>query len=1657
MSNRNLRIGDLIEVPPVQTVIHLEDGRTRSESIARSFVFTDEVRDHFSILAASLTKEHGRGFFLQGDFGSGKSHFLAALTTWLCDLPGAEMLCDHHPQLLRVKNLKRRFLAADVSLINYRGTTPLEKILVEAVETALISHGIETRLTPLSAFLEYFKSLLNTEELAASFAKQLRIAVEEMDGYLKENPRQSYIEAVRFMKQLGLKAPETLVEERYETFQRVIKSVQQAGFDGMVLIIDELSEFFRSKPDARLLNEDARTLQLLGELTATQPLWVIAAVQESIERTGDIAQVTFQKIKDRFPVKLTLSTVHIKALISRRLVKLREGAADELYRIYEYLCRQFPSISWSFEEFQATYPVHPVTISLLNGLGELFSEHRGIVDFVYCRLAGDESRQITGILDHPAYALLGPDSIYDHFCLRMAEFSALHVYPKHVVPHLDEVIEKTIDDPEDQALARRLVRVLVLYGIHPTATLPTVKELTELVSCALSEQDPDLNVQFVAETILDVLVAESKFLVKKRSETADPLQSVYAVVTQQDPAKSFKARLARTASEIPLDDRRLLLEPFFELAESPSWPGPTFLQQGIYRLVNWRQSVRRAFISFIRPGDEAELKNGIKRALSAAECDFAVLFSLGGETDFQLEHTAIWEISLPLQEEEAQILREFLAARQLCTVLRPANPAEAPLIQPARETLQRLGSEASQAALNIFYKGNFSLPEITVEPVIRQIKRFDRLLEEAGNFLLEIRYPGYREIAPRRVTPSRLWYQRLIEEFVSVGNMGLQEARSRGLSDAIEGLASPLGLVELRSGAYVFAPDPEGHPLLKTIFSLLSTAEPTNLSQVMLSLQTGRFGLPRDTVLFLISALAYGGLITPLKNGRTIPLDMLHMTSVEAADSLAPGEVIGRHDRETLTNSCPFLAPTRGWESFGLRQQREVWQNVRKFRDWAQKASADIESRLETVSGFSSFEAFDLNRLRSQINALRLLSDEIKVSYSAREGLERFLSRWRSSGLSATDIDYIKKIRIFLSRNWESFVFVNHYMRHTAVARMAQDNTDIAALKDKVMELLDQPEVLVRDEDPLRLMMVFDRFRVEYARLYDQAHTEHYRQMERKPLSRFADRALVLLERLTAIELLDRPAGLKEFIKQLRAPRALVCKRNLAEELMRSAVCSCGFIPGETPRPVQMEDPERSIETYLFEYLGILRRPEIREAISARAFALADARPNTAKRMRSLSSLLEDECASSTALLDIMDDATSVEISRALSGRVTIERRGLKELFARLGGRRLTPDQVREIVKDWTSVSNENTVIAIEEDTKLPAHSSTASRHWWPMMHADLFKEDLHVGVRELEAALERQFPASSLKERLAYLDDARLARFLTDEPFHTHALRTAWLLLAERILSDVPWPLHIRTESRHVARDIAQKINDRLDTLRKIGELKDAPLPDALRVRLALSKILADPWASTELRSMVRNKIKTIAKKGEEWLTTIPSVSPIELTDNPVVIIADGVSPDVWLETAVDLKSELGEMRLTWHRLEVLPKTASSISALFGFASDAMDEFALREIGYHHIKGNESYGFTDLLPAFPPEKCVVIRLSLIDEAAHTTLLPLSEMAGMLCGFLKRELPGLKEICRQQKRRLVLTTDHGLSLGRRGLTHGKGGVYEQAVFRVELIYCELSS
>ena len=158
-----------------------------------------------------------------------------------------------------------------------------------------------------------------------------------------------------------------------------------------------------------------------------------------------------------------------------------------------------------------------------------------------------------------------------------------------------------------------------------------------------------------------------------------------------------------------------------------------------------------------------------------------------------------------------------------------------------------------------------------------------------------------------------------------------------------------------------------------------------------------------------------------------------------------------------------------------------------------------------------------------------------------------------------------------------------------------------------------------------------------------------------------------------------------------------------------------------------------------------------------------------------------------------------------------------------------------------------------------------------------------------------------------------------------------AWLLFAERILTRAPWQEpgdtdHAGIYSHHVDRKVAGEITGRLNLLKRVASLLNDRLPDLLRVRIFLSQILVDSWSTKELCSIVNQKLLLVAEKGEEWLDMLSPVEPIVLEENPIVMILDGVSPDVWLETMAGLKCDIDETTFSWHRLETVPKTTDCL-----------------------------------------------------------------------------------------------------------------------------------
>jgi hypothetical protein len=1596
-----MTINDIIEVPPVQTVVRLEEGRNSPKEITASFVLTAEVRTHITVIAEALAESRGQGYFLQGDFGSGKSHFLAALYAWLSGTADAEGLSVSFCA-------SKRVLPAAVSLVDYRAETPLETVLLEAIERAAAEAGKE----------------------------------------ISPGPKK---------------------EDRKETFERVFTELDAAGFSGLVLLVDELSEFMRSKPNAGALNEDARTLQFLGEFTQNNPLWIIAAVQESIESTGDIARAIIRKIKDRYPVKLTLSTLHIRDLISRRLVRKKPGADDAVLAVYEEYRNQFPGFDCSFDEFRQLYPVHPATIGLLDGLGDLFSQHRGIVDFVCSRIGGDRRRNIPSILDRPVRELLGPDSIFDHFATRLAEFSAYNIYPRHIVPHLDREIDKHIANGEDRHIAKRIVRMLVLYRIHPTADIPNAGKLAELAACGLDA--PDLNARFITEALLDPLASVSRFLHKRQPVEVNPALRVYEISVEEDSGKVLEARIERLQNEISDDDSRLVSEALLGLPESDSWPGPALAREGLIKEVEWNLSRRRGFVRFLHP--EERVPADLSSRMTAGSCDFALLLTLKeteGESGAETEAAAIWRVSLPEGREARETLKEFLAVRLLRDELNPSSPADAPLIPQAAEKEERLKAAASQAALEALYAGEFTRPRIRVDAAVRQLKRFDGVLEAAAKEVLPLRYPRFREIAPRNYTPTPRMYQLLLENFVIPGTLPLRQARH--YATAIDGLADPLGLVEMKRGSYVFSPDISGHPLLVFFFELLRPSGAVPFSDILDKLEHGDFGLPKDTALFLVASLAAGGVITIRRGGRAVPLEYLNLNKLEQVDEVALGELIGERDRATLLGECGFLSFAEDLVSFGLRQQRDAWKEVASFKRKAEQLIAGVRAGLSQRTEYASFQGFPFTELEEKLKALEGAAGEIRVSYSAKEGLEKFLAAWRNAGLTAEDIQMLKGLERFLQRGAEKFIFMHHYLRHEAVEKAAGQQRQIAEIRLRMFELMEDPLRGVLPDEGAELEHLFSAFRERYVPLYTELHRDYYEALRPPPLSKNAGRALEVLKRLSGIESLDRPPGLDRFLRDILPSAPARCGRQVREELMRSPVCGCGFFPGQAPAETRRENPEQEIDRYLSEYIGILRAPTVLEALGRYGYALRDLKPETAAELDEFAKVLRSGNMRPSSLVTAVSADLAGELAEAVNGTVTLRKLELRPLVTRLAGRRLPVDKIHELVSEWLGPGGKGELIALEGLSGMEGPGGTKESPgktmspeevgWWARWRAALFPslaEEVPNGARtpaDLEAELERRFPGEKLTRTFRRLQTAQLIDFIRFEPFHTGAVEEAYRVLAEGVLTgDVESAALPFSEklppAGHADPEKGARIGERLLLLGGVRSVLDRSFPERLRLRPLLERLLDDPWSGPGLREKAAVLLSETADLGEEWLLTLPPVRPVNLDGRALVIVVDGVPPDVWLGCMDRVEAFPGGLSTEWARLDAEALTVPATAELLGLEGDPLEALEAADVPYLIPRGREEDDLLRLLDTRAdmngPDKTVVARLGTLDREAHSGGYKISDMTARLRRLLETKLEGLLDYCRADNRELILTTDHGMSVDNGALRHGAGGVYERAVFR----------
>ncbi len=1059
-------IRDIVSVPEHPTVVRLDALFVPgTEWIEESYCLTEDVRGHLRALRGALGEPAGKGIFVIGQYGSGKSHLLAWVIT----------------KLRQGDFLPEGPAAAFVSLVNYSAANRLEDIVCETL-------GIR------------------------GAAGDRRVAF-------------------------------SALRERYE--------------NGLVLVLDELSEFLRSKPDHRAFNEDVRFLQFLGEWAAGNRFWIIGAIQESIERTGDIEYDLYRKIKDRYPLRLILSPAHIRDLIADGVLIKGEGYEAAVAEVVQKLERATPEgLAVDRELLLAIYPLHPATLVLLEEVRDKFSQARGVIDFAVTRLRGDAERGVTPFLDRPFGDLLTPDIIIDHYTDLLAIQPEFLPLSDKVFPYYDQNLEKLVAKASLRELSRRLLKLLALVSLSRSRKGLTPAEATYWLGFSAIQITPEKNVQVVAAA-LDRLATAGQF-VKISGER-------YFLDTEEDSAGAFAKLLRRELAQLD-DSEETVLEELI-----PLLPGrgvnPLSLPREAWqaRDIRWHHHDRRCYIY---------VGNDEPPPRSAGEITLCVRLPFGDAGVAREHHTVI---PTPLAVTDA--VREAVACGRLLS-----KPLDRAVSERAAGMLTDRATAVARQVSDAYCRGQRLAPSGRGKfaPPAGAFDGTDSWLADNLRWVLGRTYPAFESVAPT-AGPLPLETHRAFIRFLTENDVDAP-ASDREVDLVREAYLVPMGLLKGTPRGYHLPRNLERHELIKLAAPLIDNGPaPKTLYDYLAG---PVYGLVPDQIHLLLLFLYFQGEIDITKDKRSLEDLFETFPTPLKYDRIEKGGGLEPRVAAALDQLCAALGikPAAGHTVLAERQA-------------AARAAAQCRVRTEPLSllAVNLAATDDTGALVTRIRRLLDWTRALTQADDPLEGFAQLVYEAESVPRYIEELEALKELPDHIHRLISERDRFQHLLAGVAENTLSDENAAV------LLENLGPPPGLDAIEDLARWIAAASNAYAVYTRDYSKRHERMIVAVEKHPAWRWRPPALTRL----------RQARLEPHLERCRELEAEAARRRCRglSNLAFQPVCACGFDGHKAPVQEILErlaEEQRSVDQILTRFFA---RAGVRRKVAEFAEARDEARP----------------------------------------------------------------------------------------------------------------------------------------------------------------------------------------------------------------------------------------------------------------------------------------------------------------------------------------------------------------------------------------------------------------------------------------------------------------
>ena len=1140
-----MKYRDLIQFEPVTEVIQLRwaDDKAQAEKLVSTYVISDRMADvilHRILPALRLAGDKpGRGLFVVGAYGSGKSHLMSVVTA-IAEHPDLLEKINHPAVIAGLREIAGRFKVAR------QETSATEMHLRDVIFTQL-----EKQLGEMGVDF-HFPSMQE-----ASSNKELLIAM--------------------------------MLE-----FNRVYPG------QGLLIALDELLDFLRARDDRQMVM-DLNFLRELGEACEMIPLRFIAGIQEALfdNPRFQFAADSIRRVRARFD-QLSIVREDLAYVVSRRLLAKTETQRRQVHRHLEKFTPLYQSMAERLDTFVDLFPIHPAYLEVFEQV--TIGERRDLLKAVSAQMNAILDQELPGdhpgliafdaywqaLSDDPAYRTIPQVRLVQDKARVLAERIRLAPQMKDYRPAALRLID---------ALAVHRLTISDLYA--PIGMTPI--ELRDRLCLHLPIPEPDAD--FLLATVETVLkeisrAVSGQFISHNRDNDQYYLDlkkdiDFDALIDQRAAALDTNVlnRYHFDVLAIALELKESTYVPGFRIWQREiAWPGQGITRQGYIFLgaPNERSTAhpeRDFYIHFLGlNGGAGGGAEGLGSSLPTPPRPDEIYFRLPN-----------------LPAEYSDDLRRYAGAREMSAISSGSNKDE--YDRKADTALRRLSGWLRENLLRVFQIQYCDETLPVTEAVgrfrlsLRELSFRDQVFRLSGAFLVDRFkqvYPDYPRFSGVEFTAETA--RQAAEAALRFIGGG---PASRAALTALEGL----GLLRSEGNTPIWTIDESPYArFIQDEIGRLEEGRVLNRGQLMAgepgAERDARFGLEIEFLLVVLAALVRHGALQlnlpglQIADGETESLPRLSLEGLSRFTSIArPRSAPEAALRELLAGlelDPALAAEPRGLEAIAAqlppRVRAELERVVRLLdglrtgpRFWREMALPPAEqqaarSKLEAYRQFLD----QLERLNSpaRLRALALGVGELRAAFKARRVAADLIALQEALQQLQPAVEYLAQA--------ENLLPPGHPWRQEA-----------SEARREILEKLHDPERRLAAGQARRWQGRLENLQSAYAQAYFALHGRHRldRSLDERKRRLTADARWARLRALGRLPLLssNRLEALQGEIGELRP-----CPTLQPAELRTHAACPhCGFSPAveqaNDPAAERLERLEERFEQLYSSWLEALR------------------------------------------------------------------------------------------------------------------------------------------------------------------------------------------------------------------------------------------------------------------------------------------------------------------------------------------------------------------------------------------------------------------------------------------------------------------------------------